>query len=59
MTSRDEQVKELQRRIESLRHELQEFMYVEEVLVAARLVSEEKINQAHELVQTLKFVEGK
>ena len=53
------QVKVLQERLEALRRELREYIYVEEVLIAARLVSANKVKQAHDLVQTLRLAEGK
>lgn len=52
-------IKDLQARLESARRELQEFIYVEDVLVAARIVSKDKIEKAHELVQTLQLAQGK
>ena len=43
---RDEQIQRLQK-------ELQEYIRVQEVLIAARVVGEERFRQAHELVQTI------
>ncbi len=60
MTKAEEQAQAIRQKdeqIKRLRSELREYVRVEEVLIAARLVNESKVKQAHELVQGLQLVQ--
>ena len=58
---REETVDELKKRVTALEQrdkqvtaELHEFIKAEEVLIAAGVVTREKVNQAHEIVQSFR-----
>lgn len=55
----EKRIKDLEDQVERLRRELYEFIYAEEVLIAARLVSKDKVEQAHSIVQSLALAQGK
>jgi hypothetical protein len=50
----DQKIRRLEATLKSQGEQLQEYMFVEKVMIAAGKVSEATVRQAHELVQNLK-----